>query len=174
MYLPLQYHDSHRQQTAAWPSPPLPYIVSAIRKLADASQSASNLIVDLGCGDASLAKELNGVDGFIVLSYDLVGDVQYLGGSDEQPPSAARGWVVPGDFLNSVPLPGEPGGHQRAQDGFEPQNAQGTKKKGKKNAQKPPVATAPQVVDSVVCCLSLMGVNWVGGIYEACRILKTG
>jgi ribosomal RNA-processing protein 8 len=36
------------------------------------------------------------------------------------------------------------------------------------------VMTAPQVVDSVVCCLSLMGVNWVGGIYEACRILKTG
>lgn len=132
------------------------------------------MIVDLGCGDASLAKELNGVDGFIVLSYDLVGDVQYLGGSDEEPPSAARGWVVPGDFLDSVPLPGEPGGHEHAQDGFEVKVTQGTKKKGKKNAQKSAVMTAPQVVDSVVCCLSLMGVNWVGGIYEACRILKTG
>ncbi|KAJ9107059.1 hypothetical protein QFC19_002929 [Naganishia cerealis] len=166
------YHDSHRQQTAAWPSPPLPYIVSAIRKLAEASRSGSNMIVDLGCGDASLAKELNGVDGFTVLSYDLVGDVQYLAGSEA--PTESRGWVVPGDFLDSVPLPGEPGGHEHAQDGFEVKVPHGTKKKGKKNAEKPPVMTAPQVVDSVVCCLSLMGVNWVGGIYEACRILKTG
>jgi ribosomal RNA-processing protein 8 len=31
-----------------------------------------------------------------------------------------------------------------------------------------------EVVDVVVCCLSLMGTNWVGGIYEACRILKQG
>jgi ribosomal RNA-processing protein 8 len=33
---------------------------------------------------------------------------------------------------------------------------------------------ASEIVDVVVCCLSLMGTNWIGGIYEACRILKQG
>lgn len=131
------------------------------------------MIVDLGCGDASLAKMLNGTYGYVVLSYDLVGDVQSLPAAS--PPTAPRGWVVPGDFLESVPLPGEPGGHEYAAAGFPAAPAQegGKKKKGKKQGEEKAVVV-PQVVDTVVCCLSLMGVNWVGGIYEACRILKTG
>lgn len=111
-----------------------------------------------------------------MLSYDLVGDVQPLphtaGGGAER--TSARGWVVPGDFLDSVPLPGEPGGDERAQDGFPAVLVPEGKKKGKKQAKSVVRVVMPQVVDTVVCCLSLMGVNWVGGIYEAARILKTG
>ncbi|ODN77582.1 hypothetical protein L202_04750 [Cryptococcus amylolentus CBS 6039] len=122
------YHQSHRLQTAAWPSPPLPHLVSLLSPL-----RAGAIIADLGCGDAGLARELV-PKGKVVLSYDLVGD---------------SGWVVEADFLTHVPLPGRPG-----------------------VAKKNPAAS--EVVDAVVCCLSLMGVNWVGGIYEACRILKQG
>jgi ribosomal RNA-processing protein 8 len=108
-----------------------------------------------------------------VLSYDLVGDVSYLAPTAE-PRTTARGWVVPGDFLESVPLPGEPGGDEHAQDGFKAAPVVEGKKKGKKQVKTVARVAAPQVVDTVVCCLSLMGVNWVGGIYEAARILKTG
>ncbi|GHJ84058.1 hypothetical protein NliqN6_0460 [Naganishia liquefaciens] len=180
------YHDSHRQQTAAWPSPPLPYIISAIR----ATQPARTLhvIVDLGCGDASLAKQLNGHGGYVVLSYDLVGDIQPVSSAAAAAaaaPTGPRGWVVPGDFLDAVPLPGEPGGHEYAlagwpaaasvpEDGNKKKKKKTTTKRGKGVAEEAAAAPVPHVVDSVVCCLSLMGVNWVGGIYEACRILKTG
>lgn len=76
-----------------------------------------------------------------------------------------------------MPLPGEPGGHEHAEAGFPaapvPEGGKKKNRKGKKNVEAQAVVV-PQVVDTVVCCLSLMGVNWVGGIYEACRILKTG
>jgi ribosomal RNA-processing protein 8 len=59
-----------------------------------------------------------------------------------------------------VPLPGRPGGVD--------EQSGGKKKKGKRDP------AASEVVDAVVCCLSLMGTNWVGGVYEAARILKQG
>jgi ribosomal RNA-processing protein 8 len=65
------------------------------------------------------------------------------------------GWVVEADFLDRVPLPGRKG------------SAESGSTSGSKGA-------ASEVVDVVVCCLSLMGLNWLGGIYEACRILKHG
>lgn len=73
-----------------------------------------------------------------------------------------------------MPLPGEPGGDEHAQEGFKAVPVAEGKKKGKKQAKAVARVVVPQVVDTVVCCLSLMGVNWVGGIYEAARILKTG
>lgn len=96
-----------------------------------------------------------------MLSYDLVGDRGNVGGG------TGEGWVVEADFLTSVPLPGRTGGavHSGKQ-----KTEGGTGKKGKRNQQE----AASEVVDVVVCCLSLMGTNWIGGIYEACRILKQG
>ena len=111
--------------------------------------------MDLGCGEAGLAKALV-PEGKVVLSYDLVGD------SDTPGRGRAGGWVVESDFLEGVPLPGRPGGA-----GVAATDAGDSKKKKGKA-----VANASEVVDVVVCCLSLMGVNWVGGIYEASRILK--
>lgn len=106
------------------------------------------MIADLGCGDAGLARALV-PQGKVVLSYDLVGDI---GGQRSQ---GSEGWVVPCDFLTGVPLPGRPG-------------PDGGKKKGKKDP------AASEIVDAVVCCLSLMGTNWVGGVCEAARILRQG
>nr|ODO01046.1 hypothetical protein L204_01771 [Cryptococcus depauperatus CBS 7855] len=60
------------------------------------------------------------------------------------------GWVVEADFLEKVPLP-----------------EKNTKKVNR-------YSYSSEIVDVVVCCLSLMGTNWVGGISEACRILKQG
>ena len=91
----------------------------------------------------------------MVLSYDLVGD----NGVDEDDAKISEGWVVQADFLTHIPLPGRPGGGDE-----EPEQG---KKKGKGKA-------GSEIVDVVVCCLSLMGTNWVGGIYEACRVMKQG
>lgn len=90
----------------------------------------------------------------------MVGDRGNVGGGN------GEGWVVEADFLSSVPLPGRPGGSAKAT----PDITTGKSKKAKKAAKE----AASEVVDVVVCCLSLMGTNWIGGIYEACRILKQG
>ena len=81
-----------------------------------------------------------------------------------------EGWVVEADFLSSVPLPGRTGLGLVRESGKEGEKTKG--KKGRKS--KAEEAEASEIVDVVVCCLSLMGVNWIGGIYEACRILKPG
>ena len=155
--LSVQYHDIHRVLTSAWPTPPLPILISLLSTL-----PAHTVIVDLGCGDAGLAKALV-PQGKIVLSFDLVGDRGVPGAG------SVGGWVVEADFLHAVPLPGRRGGTTV-------EAACETTVAGKK--QKMSISghedSASEVVDAVVCCLSLMGVNWVGGIYEASRILKQG
>lgn len=148
-----QYHNTHRALTAGWPSPPLPHIIALLAPLPKAS-----VIADLGCGDAGLARALV-PQGKVVLSYDLVGDSGVAGAEEEGEGKGKDGWVVECDFLTRVPLPGRPGGL----------GAEVAPKKGKKRD-----AAAAEIVDAVVCCLSLMGTNWVGGIYEAARILKQG
>lgn len=144
---------THRVLTAAWPSPPLPYIIERISPL-----PAGTVVVDLGCGDAGLARALVPT-GKVVLSYDLVSDQSQPGATTEESVKG-EGWVVQADFITHVPLPGRPGGSEVAE----------TRKKDKKSKSK----EGSEIVDVVVCCLSLMGTNWVGGIYEACRILKQG
>ncbi|KAL1412931.1 25S rRNA (adenine645-N1)-methyltransferase [Vanrija albida] len=152
------YHNTHRALTAGWPQPPLPHIVSLLSPLPRAS-----VIADLGCGDAGLARALV-PQGKVVLSYDLVGDSGVAGAEEgERAGQGADGWVVECDFLTRVPLPGRPGGLAAA-----------AAAEGKKSKKKKVDPAAAEVVDAVVCCLSLMGTNWVGGIYEAARILKQG
>jgi ribosomal RNA-processing protein 8 len=123
------------------------------------------VIVDLGCGDAGLARELV-PQGKVVMSYDLVGDSGSPGQS-----AGSGGWVVEADFLEGVPVPGRPGGLSAQ---VEEAGEEGLGRRGKKGKSKAKGKEASEVVDVVVCCLSLMGVNWIGGIYEACRILKEG
>ncbi|WVF69244.1 hypothetical protein IAT40_004020 [Kwoniella sp. CBS 6097] len=153
------YHNTHRLLTSGWPSPPLPHIIKTLSPL-----PAGTVIADLGCGDAGLARALV-PQGKIVLSYDLVGD---------------SGWVVEADFLEKVPLPGRPGGLNHVSNSSNSGDAAESGKKSKKgkgrngHGHASADANASEIVDVVVCCLSLMGVNWVGGIAEACRILKRG
>lgn len=116
------------------------------------------MIADLGCGDAGLARALV-PGGKVVLSYDLVGDSgagAITGGA-----VTGDGWVVEADFLSHIPLPGRAGGGDNDDEENKPR-----KKKRDPNAS--------EVVDVVVCCLSLMGTNWVAGVYEAVRVLKQG
>jgi ribosomal RNA-processing protein 8 len=161
-----QYHQTHRALTSAWPSPPLPHLIDLLTPL-----PPKTLIVDLGCGDAGLAKALV-PQGKLVMSYDLVGD---SGSPGVVMPGAGGGWVVEADFLEGVPLPGRPGGLAAGAAADEEEGeASALGRRGKKAKGKAKAAEASEVVDVVVCCLSLMGVNWVGGIYEACRILREG
>jgi len=60
-------------------------------------------------------------------------------------------YVVEADICDKIPLPG-------SEEASEEQKTTGQ----------------GQVVDVVVCALSLMGVNWVNCIREAWRILKAG
>ncbi|KAK4685385.1 hypothetical protein P7C73_g4766, partial [Tremellales sp. Uapishka_1] len=150
------YHQTHRSLTSAWPSPPLPHLLSLLSPL-----PPRTLVVDLGCGDAGLARALV-PEGKIVLSYDLVGDSR-----------VGEGWVIECDFLEGVPLPGRPGGSESVQKQVEEKVTKKLRSKKGKGAPKGD-EKASEIVDVVVCCLSLMGINWVGGIYEACRILREG
>ncbi|WVQ80514.1 hypothetical protein IAT38_002619 [Cryptococcus sp. DSM 104549] len=168
------YHQTHRLLTSGWPSPPLPHIISLLTPL-----PSGTLIADLGCGDAGLARALV-PQGKVVLSYDLVGD-SGVPGSDpdaegKQEAREAGGWVVEADFLEKVPLPGRPGGLAFTATPGEAGNTGGKKKKKGKNGAggggRNPASS--EIIDVVVCCLSLMGKNWVGGIAEACRVLKQG
>jgi len=172
-----EYHESHRHLTSHWPSPPLEHITSAILSLP--ARTDGYLIVDLGCGDAGLARSVaadgaNG-KGKRVMSFDLVGDVEVKAEQGDE-----KGWVVPVDFLTMIPLPGDPGGRASATDevvgSSSSTSGAGKKKKRALKAEANRVASdgRPEVVDVAVCCLSLMGINWVGGVYEACRVLRRG
>ncbi|KAG8699534.1 25S rRNA (adenine645-N1)-methyltransferase [Ceratobasidium sp. 394] len=80
-----EYHTGFRHQTKSWPVNPVTLIAASLSSLPPRS-----LIVDLGCGDAKLAKNLV-PDGLNVLSFDLVSD---------------GAWVVEADICTKVPLPG--------------------------------------------------------------------
>ncbi|KAJ1311915.1 hypothetical protein OPQ81_010375 [Rhizoctonia solani] len=80
-----EYHIGFRHQTKSWPSNPVDLISTSLSTLPPRS-----VIVDLGCGDAQLAKTLV-PQGLNVLSFDLVSDNK---------------WVVEADICTRVPLPG--------------------------------------------------------------------
>lgn len=162
----MQYHQTHRLLTSAWPSPPLPHLINLLSSL-----PSGTVIADLGCGDAGLARALV-PQGKIVMSFDLVGD-NGVPGAETTESNAAGGWVVEADFLEKVPLPGRPGGLDYGVPAAEEIEGMEKKKNKKKSSRKRDAASS-EIVDAVVCCLSLMGTNWVGGISEACRILKQG
>ncbi|KAG8736965.1 25S rRNA (adenine645-N1)-methyltransferase [Ceratobasidium sp. 414] len=80
-----EYHTGFRHQTKSWPVNPVTLIATSLSSLPPRS-----LIVDLGCGDAKLAKTLV-PDGLNVLSFDLVSD---------------GAWIVEADICTKIPLPG--------------------------------------------------------------------
>jgi ribosomal RNA-processing protein 8 len=176
-----QYHSAHRTQTSAWPSPPLPYILKSITSHLSSSNNLGPFVIDLGCGDAQLARDLMSSSqgrarNVKVASFDLVGNIEWV--ERKKKVEGGEGWVIPGDFLSSIPLPGNPGGisDSVAQEEKTAVQVQGKKRnrKGKKGQDEDLSPVGPEIVDMAVCCLSLMGINWVGGVYEICRVLKEG
>ncbi|QRV90525.1 methyltransferase domain protein [Ceratobasidium sp. AG-Ba] len=89
-----EYHTGFRHQTKLWPINPVTLIASLLSSLPPRS-----LIVDLGCGDAQLAKTLV-PSGLNVLSYDLVSDGT---------------WVIEADICTKIPLPGSEADGEDAQ-----------------------------------------------------------
>lgn len=118
----MQYHTGFRHQVASWPSNPLEHFKNEL-----VSYPSHSVIVDLGCGDASLARDLI-PKGLIVHSYDLV---------------SANPFITAVDICAMLPLPGS----EEKEEG--------------------------QIVDVVVCSLSLMSTNWLNCIREARRVLRT-
>ncbi|CAE6442189.1 unnamed protein product [Rhizoctonia solani] len=80
-----EYHTGFRHQTKSWPSNPVDLISTSLSTLPPRS-----IVVDLGCGDAQLAKTLV-PQGLNVFSFDLVSDNK---------------WVVEADICTRIPLPG--------------------------------------------------------------------
>jgi len=83
-----EYHIGFRHQVESWPTNPAEQYVSALL-----GYPPKTLIVDLGCGDASLAKALL-PKGMIVMSFDLISDGAY---------------VIEADICERLPLPGSEG-----------------------------------------------------------------
>ena len=103
-----EYHDGFRQQVRKWPQNPVDVIASLLKGKGKKSRNVratapGTLIVDLGAGEAGLARQLVPI-GYHVLSYDLV--------------NTSDGWVrgVDAARLNALPLPGlhEPLGVRRS------------------------------------------------------------
>ena len=81
----LQYHVGFRHQVTSWPKNPVDHFIEKL-----SSYPERTLIVDLGCGDATLAKSLI-PRGLSVLSFDLI---------------SVNAYVVATDVCNRLPLPG--------------------------------------------------------------------
>ncbi|KAF5364022.1 hypothetical protein D9756_000513 [Leucocoprinus leucothites] len=83
-----EYHVGFRHQVQSWPTNPVEHYIMDL-----SSRPPKTVIVDLGCGDAALAKVL-APRGLNVLSYDLVPDGEY---------------VIEADVFERIPLPGSEG-----------------------------------------------------------------
>ena len=156
-----EYHKGFREQVKGWPKNPVDRIaemldpsaakhsVSSVTGQKRARYRPGALVVDLGAGEAGLARKLV-PRGVRVLSYDLV--------------DTPDGWVRGLDAarIGALPLPG----HYDPTDPLAP--AQVPPKKG------PAKGNAPGIVDVAVFCLSLMGTNWVQMVLEARRVLSVG
>ncbi|KAG8982294.1 25S rRNA (adenine645-N1)-methyltransferase, partial [Tulasnella sp. 427] len=90
-----EYHVGFRRQVTSWPTNPVQHYISVL-----SSYPKRSIIVDIGCGDAALAKTLV-PRGFNVLSFDIVSDGE---------------WVIEADVCDRIPLPGSESGGGRIVD----------------------------------------------------------
>lgn len=81
----IQYHTGFRHQVQTWPTNTVSHYISVL-----STYPTKTVIIDLGCGDAALARALV-PKGFTVLSFDLVADGAY---------------VIEADTCGRLPLPG--------------------------------------------------------------------
>ncbi|GAA5938969.1 25S rRNA (adenine645-N1)-methyltransferase [Sporobolomyces koalae] len=141
------YHSGFRSQASNWPVNPLSVISNSLLS----SLPANSLVADFGCGDAGLARTLSPAASS---SGSTSGAALKLKLAQPKLVTQKALKVVSFDLVSqnpyvieaecsSVPLPGSP------------------------------TSSEGQVVDAVVCCLSLMGTDWINMIREARRVLRT-
>ncbi|BGP55694.1 hypothetical protein JCM8202_003815 [Rhodotorula sphaerocarpa] len=143
------YHIGFRSQAATWPVHPLALIAQSLLQ----DLAPNSLVADFGCGDAALARTLC-------------------------PPSAS----VPASTTSQLPpIPSlkVPAKAVKAKQlkvvSFDLVSQSSYVVEAECSSVPLPGGTAGgEIVDAVVCCLSLMGTDWIRMIREASRVLREG
>ncbi|GAA5967904.1 hypothetical protein JCM11641_005804 [Rhodosporidiobolus odoratus] len=140
------YHTGFRSQAATWPVHPLALIAQSLLS----SLAPNSLIADFGCGDAALARTLV---------------------PSSSPSFSSALPPIPSLKLNQKTLK-----EKRLKVlSFDLVSQSSYVVEAECSSVPLPGGTAGgEVVDSVVCCLSLMGTDWVKMIREARRVLREG
>ncbi|GAA5897849.1 hypothetical protein JCM8208_003174 [Rhodotorula glutinis] len=139
------YHIGFRSQAATWPVHPLALIAQSLLS----SLPANALIADFGCGDAALARTL------VPTTSPAAASLPAMPSLKVPPKLVAQKQLKVASFdllsQSSYVVEAEcssvplPGGD-----------------------------AGGEIVDAVVCCLSLMGTDWIRMVREAKRVLKDG
>ncbi|TNY24823.1 ribosomal RNA-processing protein 8 [Rhodotorula diobovata] len=139
------YHIGFRSQAATWPVHPLALIAQALLS----SLPANALIADFGCGDAALARTL----------------------CPSTSPAAATLPPMP-----SLKVPAKVVAQKQLKvASFDLLSQSSFVVEAECSSVPLPGGTAGgEIVDAVVCCLSLMGTDWIRMVREAKRVLKDG
>ncbi|GAA5833307.1 hypothetical protein JCM9279_001489 [Rhodotorula babjevae] len=139
------YHIGFRSQAATWPVHPLALIAQSLLS----SLPANSLIVDFGCGDAALARTL----------------------VPTTSPSAATLPAMP-----SLKVPAKLVAQKQLKvASFDLLSQSSYVVEAECSSVPLPGGDAGgEIVDAVVCCLSLMGTDWIRMVREAKRVLKEG
>ncbi|BGP48587.1 25S rRNA (adenine645-N1)-methyltransferase [Rhodotorula kratochvilovae] len=139
------YHIGFRSQAATWPVHPLALIAQSLLS----SLPVNALIADFGCGDAALARTL--VPNASPAATGL-------------PPMPSL--KVPAKLIAQKQLKVA---------SFDLVSQSSYVVEAECSSVPLPGGTAGgEIVDAVVCCLSLMGTDWIGMVREAKRVLKDG
>ncbi|BGP32460.1 25S rRNA (adenine645-N1)-methyltransferase [Rhodotorula toruloides] len=141
------YHIGFRSQAATWPVHPLALIAQSLLQ----TLAPNSLIADFGCGDAALARSLC-----------------------PSPSSSAPSTKLPP--IPSLRLPSKLISQKSLKVvSFDLLSQSSFVVEAECSSVPLPGGTAGgEVVDAVVCCLSLMGTDWVRMVREARRVLKDG
>ncbi|BGP25013.1 25S rRNA (adenine645-N1)-methyltransferase [Rhodotorula toruloides] len=140
------YHIGFRSQAATWPVHPLALIAQSLLQ----DLAPNSLIADFGCGDAALARSLC------------------------PPPTTPSATKLPP--TPSLKLPSKLISQKSLKViSFDLVSQSSLVVEAECSSVPLPGGTAGgEVVDAVVCCLSLMGTDWVRMVREAERVLKAG
>ncbi|GAA6053190.1 hypothetical protein JCM3770_000018 [Rhodotorula araucariae] len=139
------YHIGFRSQAATWPVHPLALIAQSLL----AALPTNALIADFGCGDAALARTL------CPTSAPAASDLPPM------PSLKVHAKLVAQKQLKVA--------------SFDLVSQSSYVVEAECSSVPLPGGTAGgEIVDAVVCCLSLMGTDWIGMVREAKRVLKDG
>ncbi|GAA6028438.1 hypothetical protein JCM8097_007029 [Rhodosporidiobolus ruineniae] len=141
------YHIGFRSQAATWPVHPLTLIARALLD----SLPANSLIADFGCGDAALARSLCPAPSSSSASASLPPIPSLKLPAKLVAQKALK--VISLDLVSQSSFVVEAECH---------------------SVPLPGGTAGGEIVDAVVCCLSLMGTDWIGMVREARRVLKDG